>query len=177
MGSNIEIKARVHDPAGVEERVKPLATSRSEVLRQEDVFFNCPHGRLKMRVLFDDQAELIHYQRPDEPGPAQSRYSICPVHNPILLRRTLRGALGEAVVVRKERRVYLIEQTRVHLDNVEGLGMFLELEVVLKPGQTPEEGQAIAEDLMRRLGIDSKDLVRLAYADLLLEKQAGKDPA
>jgi predicted adenylyl cyclase CyaB len=171
MGSNIEIKARVDDLASIEEKVKPLATSRPDVLRQEDVFFNCPHGRLKMRVLHDDHAELIHYERPDEPGPTYSKYSICPVPNPILLRRTLRNALGETMVVRKKRQVYLIDQTRIHLDEVDGLGTFVELEVVLKPGQDAQAGRQIAAGLMHKLGIEESHLVKEAYADLLAQQQ------
>ena len=70
-------------------------------------------------------------------------------------------------VVRKTRYLYLAGQTRIHLDDVEGLGQFMELEVVLRPDQTDAEGQAIAEDLMARLGIRKEDLLEGAYMDLL----------
>ena len=76
-------------------------------------------------------------------------------------------ALGVRGVVRKKRTLYLVGQTRVHLDEVEGLGDFMELEVVLHPGQSDAEGQVIARDLMTRLGVAEKDLLEGAYMDLL----------
>ncbi len=72
-------------------------------------------------------------------------------------------------VVRKERLLYMVGQTRVHLDSVEGLGHFVELEVVLRPGQSDDEGQAIARDLMARLGIREADLLETAYMDMLAQ--------
>jgi len=85
----------------------------------------------------------------------------------------LKQALGETVVVEKTRLVSLIGQTRVHLDAVEGLGSFLELEVVLDEGQSPAEGHAIARDLMQQLGIQEADLIATAYADMLMERAVG----
>ncbi len=76
-------------------------------------------------------------------------------------------ACGIRGVVRKTRYLYLVGQTRVHLDDVEGLGQFMELEVVLREGQSDAEGQAIAEELMTRLGVERGDLLEGAYMDLL----------
>ena len=70
-------------------------------------------------------------------------------------------------MVKKTRYLYLVGQTRVHLDDVEGLGQFMELEVVMGEGQSDAEGQAIAEDLMSRLGVERGDLLEGAYMDLL----------
>jgi len=74
---------------------------------------------------------------------------------------------GERGVVRKTRWLYMVAQTRVHLDRVQGLGDFLELEVVLMEGQTTEEGALIARELIGRLGIDEKNLLNRAYVDLM----------
>ena len=100
-------------------------------------------------------------------GPKRSNYSIFETHDPNGLKNTLSLALGVRGVVRKKRTLYLVGQTRVHLDEVEGLGEFMELEVVLRPGQPDAEGQAIARDLMTRLGVEEKDLLECAYMDLL----------
>jgi predicted adenylyl cyclase CyaB len=70
-------------------------------------------------------------------------------------------------VIRKKRTLYLAGQTRIHLDEVEGLGNFMELEVVLRPDQSDAEGQAIANDLMKRLGVQEQDLIEGAYMDIL----------
>ena len=76
-------------------------------------------------------------------------------------------ALGVRGVVRKKRYLYLAGQTRIHLDDVEGLGQFMELEVVLRDGQSDADGQSIAEDLMAKLGVRTEDLLEGAYMDLL----------
>ena len=76
-------------------------------------------------------------------------------------------ALGMRGVVKKTRYLYMVGQTRIHIDEVEGLGYFMELEVVMREGQSDAEGQDIAEDLMRRLGVREDALIEGAYMDLL----------
>src|SRR5207244_3144861 len=113
------------------------------------------------------QSELIYYRRPDHEGPTLCDYLRVPIGEPETLKELLAAALGIRGVVRKRRRLYLVDQTRVHVDEVEGLGMFVELEVVLRPGQTAAEGEAIARRLSREFDIADGDLVSCAYIDLL----------
>lgn len=168
MGTNVEIKARVANPEAVARVARALSGGAEPVvLVQEDTFFPCAAGRLKLRKLAPERGELIHYHRPDQAGPKTSSYTLVPTATPDLLRDTLAAALGTTVVVRKTRLLWLVGPTRVHLDHVEGLGDFLELEVVLTPGQSPAEGEAIARALAKRLGVGDADLVEGAYADLL----------
>jgi predicted adenylyl cyclase CyaB len=168
MAANVEIKARLADRAAVERRVHTLAGGAPPtLLRQVDTFFHAPRGRLKLRELDAAQGELIAYERPDAPGPKRSEYRIARTSAPAELRETLAAALGVVGVVRKTRTLYLVGQTRVHLDEVEGLGPFLELEVVLAPGESAADGERIARDLMGRLGVRPDDLVSGAYLDLL----------
>jgi len=166
MPSNIEIKARVPDMEGLRRAVEAAGASFAGDCHQEDVFFRTAQGRLKLRVAAGD-AELIHYERADTAGPKTSSYRLCPVPEPDRLRGLLAAALGVRGVVRKRRTLYRLGATRIHLDRVEGLGSFMELEVVLAPGQAPEEGRATAFNLMARLGIEREDLVSGAYLDLL----------
>lgn len=140
------------------------------MLLQEDTFFNSPNGRLKLRILQSGPAQLIHYDRPDRQGPKRSNYHVFETNDAENLKTTLSRAFGIRGVVRKKRRLYLVGQTRVHLDNVEGLGHFVELEVVLKPEQSDADGQAIARELMDRLGIREEDLLESAYMDMLEQK-------
>ncbi len=168
MNRNIEIKARLRDLAATEARVAQLATSECVVLRQSDTFFNCPNGRLKLRVFPDGLGELIFYQRSDHTDAKVSNYLIYRTNDPEQLTRTLALSNGIVGEVKKVRHLYLIGQTRVHLDRVEGLGDFLELEVVLTPEQTVEEGQAIAANLMKLIDIREEDLIAGAYLDLLM---------
>jgi predicted adenylyl cyclase CyaB len=167
MPANIEIKARVRDFAGIRSRAEKLSDTPVEVIPQVDTFFNVPHGRLKLRVLAPDCGQLIYYTRPDQEGPKRSDYHITLTSDPENLKRVLELAYGIRGVVKKTRYLYLVGQTRVHLDDVEGLGQFMELEVVLREGQGDAEGQAIAEGLMASLGVERGDLLEGAYMDLL----------
>ena len=119
------------------------------------------------------EGELIAYQRADLPSAKQSDYLLYPTTEPATLRAVLASALGTGVIVTKTRLLYLAGQTRIHFDEVVGLGSFLELEVALAIGQAPEEGHRIAREIMAALEIREADLVTGAYADLL----AGGRPA
>jgi predicted adenylyl cyclase CyaB len=167
MPANIEIKARVPDFALLRQRAAALSDTPEEVIPQEDTFFNVPKGRLKLRQLAPDRGQLVYYERTDASGPKRSNYHIFATHDPDTLKTTLTLALGVRGIVRKTRYLYLAGQTRIHLDEVEGLGEFMELEVVLRPEQSDAEGQAIARELMSRLGIRDQDLLEGAYMDLL----------
>jgi predicted adenylyl cyclase CyaB len=167
MPTNIEIKARVNDFDELRQRAEAVSDTPVQVIPQEDTFFHIPRGRLKLRLLKPDYAQLVYYERPDQDGPKRSNYHIYETHNPAGLKTALSLALGVRGVVRKTRFLYLAGQTRIHLDEVEGLGHFMELEVVLRDGQSVAEGQSIAEDLMARLGIRKEDLLEGAYMDLL----------
>jgi predicted adenylyl cyclase CyaB len=173
MPRNIEIKARLDDPEAVRKRAEAIATTAPSLIIQADTFFHVPHGRLKLRRFDDGTGELIHYERPDAEGPKESCYTIARVEQPGPMTRILTDALGVRCVVRKTRTLLLVGQTRIHLDQVEGLGSFLELEVVLRPGQGSAEGERIATELMHRMGIHAEDLVSGAYADLLTANPAG----
>ena len=167
MPANIEIKARSSDFAGLRKRAEALSDTPAQVIPQEDTFFNTSKGRLKLRQLAPDHGQLVYYERTDASGPKRSNYSIFETSDPDSLKTALSLALGVRGVVRKKRTLFLVGQTRVHLDEVEGLGDFMELEVVLHPGQSDAEGQAIARDLMTRLGVAENDLLESAYMDLL----------
>ncbi len=167
MPSNIEIKARVTDLAQIRAGIEPLADGPAETLDQEDIFFRPSRGRLKLRILGDDSGELIHYHRSDVAGPKTSNYTIAPTSDPAALKAILTSVLGAIGVVRKRRWLYRLGQSRLHLDRVEGLGEFVELEVVLRPDQAEKDGIIIAGDLMARLGIAEGQLVEVAYIDLM----------
>jgi predicted adenylyl cyclase CyaB len=167
MPSNIEIKARIRDFDEIRRRAEQLSDTPVEVIPQEDTFFNTPLGRLKLRVLSEDKGQLIYYTRPDQEGPKRSDYHISLTSDPENLKRVLELAYGIRGIVRKTRYLYLVDQTRVHLDDVEDLGQFMELEVVMREGQSDAQGQLIAEGLMAVLGVERSDLLEGAYMDLL----------
>jgi predicted adenylyl cyclase CyaB len=170
MPANIEIKAQVRDIEDLKTGAAALSDTPVEIIPQEDTFFQVSRGRLKLRQLAPNRGQLIYYERDDTAGPKQSNYLIAETADPVALKTTLTAALGIRGVVRKRRSLYMAGQTRIHVDEVEGLGNFMELEVVLHPGQSQAEGQAIALDLMVKLGVEEADLLEGAYMDLLENK-------
>ena len=167
MQRNVEIKARLSNIESTLDLVKSIADTGPEVLVQEDTFFQSSKGRLKLRRFGESDGELIYYERPDSEAPAECKYLRIPTAEPDKIVDVLGRSNGVLGVVRKKRSVYIVGQTRVHFDDVERLGQFLELEVVLRPGQSASEGVGIAEDLIERLGISTNDLIDHAYIDML----------
>ena len=167
MARNVELKARVPDLGAVEARLRPIATDGPVPLTQHDVFYAVPQGRLKLRHFGDGTAELIRYDRPDTPHPALSSYDRVPVAEPAATDALLRTALGLRAEVSKRRTVYWVGRTRVHLDQVEGLGSFIELEVVLGDAEAEAAGHDEAERLLAALEISTEALLAQAYVDLL----------
>jgi predicted adenylyl cyclase CyaB len=157
------------------ERVEAIADQGPQVIHQEDTFFLCPKGRLKFRRFSAKEGELIYYERPDAAGPTESQYARTSSQEPDALTDLLTQALGVRGVVRKRRTLYWVGQTRIHLDEVEALGSFLELEVVLEVEQSTSEGVEVARELMRRLDIMESDLVEAAYIDLLEQKDLSRE--
>ncbi|XP_068712504.1 uncharacterized protein [Montipora foliosa] len=125
-----------------------------------------------LRYLQNRPSQLIFYERDDKSGPKMSNFHIATTNNPDDLANVLSHALGQKGIVKKRRLLYLVGQTRVHCDDVEGLGHFMELEVVMKENQSATEGEAIAKDLMSKLGLKDADLVKGAYIDLLSSQNA-----
>ena len=177
MPRNIEIKARIESVEALLPRACTVAGGAPELIEQDDTFFSVPHGRMKLRQCADGSAELIHYQRPDTGEAKASDYVRVPVPEPAALREALARACGLLGRVRKRRWLLLAGATRIHLDRVEGLGDFMELEVVLRSDQSDAEGAAIAERLMDELGLSSAPREAGAYLDLLAAKAGGSDSA
>lgn len=167
MARNIEIKARVSDFATIRLNAAKFASSPPVEIRQDDTFFQCDRGRLKLRAFVDGTGILIFYRRPDAQGPKESFYELSKTNEPDALRDTLSLAYGQIGRVRKHRTLFLRGRTRIHLDIVEGLGEFVELEVEMGAGETTQDGVREAYDVMSELGIHESQLVEGAYLDLL----------
>jgi predicted adenylyl cyclase CyaB len=167
MARNIEIKARLQSIDLILPRVGALADTGPIEIIQDDIFFACENGRLKLRVFSEHEGQLIFYRRADQRGPKESFYLISPTSTPGTLCESLSLAYGQTGHVRKNRTLFLVGRTRIHLDRVEGLGEFLELEVVLEEGEQIENGEAIAQDLMQKLGIRPDQLIEGAYVDFI----------
>jgi adenylate cyclase len=167
MPTNIEIKARIDSIEKLLPVVASMADKGPEHVLQDDTFFFCPNGRLKLRGLSNNHGVLIYYRRADEPGPKPSFYVHSETSDPDGLRAVLTDAYGQIGRVLKHRMVFHIGQTRVHLDRVDGLGEFLELEVAVGEGLEPDAPISEAHRLIAALGIEDAALMEGAYVDLL----------
>jgi predicted adenylyl cyclase CyaB len=167
MGTNVEIKARARDFL----RQKQLATALSErqpvVLQIEDLYFNSRDGRLMLRTFADGRGEMLFYRRESVATLRESRYVRSPVSAPSVLALALTEALGTRGFVRNRRTVCQIGESRVHLDEVENLGCFIELETPVGQHACLEHGAAAVQALMQKLEIGANDLLAEAYIDML----------
>ena len=168
MSSNLEIKARVADAAALRALALPLATERLGVDMQTDTYFRVPRGRLKLRESSLSGAQLIPYQRPDRQAAKRSDYLVIPVEDPQTLRALLGDILGVQALVRKRREILLHHNVRIHLDEVEGLGSFMELEAVYDGSAAAEvaERQKVVR-LCAQLGVAQADLIDTSYEALI----------
>jgi predicted adenylyl cyclase CyaB len=164
MASNLELKCRRGSCAESRELARGLGAAFEAILVQTDTYFHVPHGRLKLRRIDGGRAELIHYERPDETGDRWSTYVRVPVADPEGMTAALGQALGIRCVVRKTRELHLYKTARIHIDEVDGLGSYLEFEVVETPA--PEAEQLMAE-LRAAFRVRSEDVIAGSYGEML----------
>lgn len=167
MSRNVEIKARITSVEALLPRVKAFADQGPFDIRQDDTYFACHTGRLKLRMFSKGEGELIYYRRADQQAPKESFYLRSPTTAPETLRESLTLAYGRTGHVEKHRTLFLAGRTRIHLDRVSGLGHFLELEVVLEEDEPFEAGVREADKLLAGLGIERSQLIEGGYVDLL----------
>lgn len=188
--TNFEFKARLADAAQVRNVTAQRGAEVESLMQHLDTYFRVEGGRLKLREITFlpvaqarkplplSRCELIFYQREDEAGVKRSDYLIAPIAEAERMRALLATALGVRVAVKKRRALYLLgyEQKphephaphiRVHIDEVENLGNFVEVEAVLGEGIAPEAARAEAQTLLRQFGIRASDLITGSYAELL----------
>ena len=164
---NIELKARYGDFDRARQCVQQEGGRKIGTMHQRDVYFYVPRGRLKLRIIDGAEGQLIFYHREDQVGPRRSDFDIAPCDNPAQLERVLGVALGVRLTVVKQRELHLIDNVRVHLDEVEGLGRFLEFEAVLDAQRDTAAEQRKLQRYLELFGIAETDLVPVSYADLL----------
>lgn len=164
---NLELKARLASLDVARGLAEQVATERLPPQHQVDTYFPCARGRLKLREIDGRQAQLVWYERPDGLNFKASDYVLAPVDSPEPVKAALAGALGTAIVVEKRRDIFLHHNVRIHLDDVVGLGPFLEFEAVLGPHASESESRARLEFLKLHFGVRAGDLVAGSYRDLL----------
>ncbi len=173
---NIELKARYEEFDFARQCIQQLGGRFRRILTQKDIYFDCERGRLKLRLNSDEDAgELIFYQRDDHPGPRESQYQIYLAPEPARLEAMLRAAYNVRTIVEKTRELYTIDNVRVHLDTVVGLGSFIEFEAVMTPERDYQEEQQKLEKYLHVFQIEPSQLVPLSYCDLMERKKAAHE--
>jgi predicted adenylyl cyclase CyaB len=167
--ANIEIKARYPDLEEAARIAISLGAADHGPRHQRDLYYNVPRGRLKLRQSDVDPDELVLYLRPDEPGPRRADYQVIPVPAESRTAELLEAILGLEVVVEKVRRLFLLDATRIHLDEVTGLGHFIEFEAVHTHGNKPAATAARqeVERLIKTFNIPPADLIPNSYRELI----------
>jgi homotetrameric cytidine deaminase len=174
---NVELKATDPDPEATLERALAVGARDQGVLVQRDTYFGAPRGRLKLREEEPGTAHLIAYERADEAAARTSAYRIAPVEEPAALRDALSASLGVKQVVEKRRRLLLWETVRIHLDDVAGLGRFVELEAVAGGESDLTREHEQVRMLIDALGIASGSIQTGSYADALARGGAAPEGA
>ena len=167
---NVEIKARCDDLEQVYAILVAHDIKRKCRMRQVDTYFSVKDGRLKLREIDGSRVELIGYRRPDVAGARTSTFAIAKVADPSAVRSVLATVLGVRVVVAKTRDLYLWDNTRVHLDAVDGLGTFVELETTVY-GDEVDTAERECQQVFVDLELDERRVVGPSYADLILSSR------
>ncbi|MEN9685198.1 MAG: hypothetical protein RLZZ28_984, partial [Bacteroidota bacterium] len=166
---NIEIKAKCFHPEKVEAFLIAAGARFVGLDRQKDSYFHVPSGRLKLRQ-GNIENSLIFYQRPDQEGPKQSDFHLSKINDGIATEQLLARALGIKVVVSKNRKIFYLNNVKFHLDEVPGLGSFVEIEAgnLTDPSKTVNDLKEQCAYFMRAFELREEDLINNSYSDMLL---------
>lgn len=165
---NIELKVKLRDTRAMVSRLRASGAKFKGILKQVDTYFHCNDGRLKLRTINDNKFELIFYRRPDTASHKISEFEIFPLSKKQSrqMHKILKLALGIKVTVVKERKLWMYNNTRIHLDKVKKLGSFLELESLVQHGV--DRARKEYEFLIKNLQLDRLVKIKKSYSDLLL---------
>lgn len=166
---NIEMKANCENPDRIRNTLQGLGADFEGADRQIDTYYNVNQGRMKLRE-GDIENYLIHYERPDQEGPKEARIMLYETDPGTDLKQLLEAALGHWCVVRKSREIYYIENVKFHIDSVEELGSFVEIEAIDRTGDLDKETlRDQCNHYMDRLEINSDQLIDRSYSDLITD--------
>lgn len=171
---NVEIKARSSDSRFIRDYLLSKGAEYKGTDHQTDTYFKVPNGRLKLRE-GNIENNLIFYSRPDQAGPKESVFQLVKVEDAAGLKKALTSANGIKIIVEKKREIYFIANVKFHIDEVPGLGSFVEIEAgnIKAPLLGAAELKQQCDDYLDAFGIREEDLVEVSYSDLLLAAVSG----
>jgi adenylate cyclase, class 2 len=165
---NVEIKARCSDPVFIRNYLLQNNAEFRGLDEQTDTYFNVTTGRLKLREGTIEN-NLIFYNRINQAGPKNSHFKLVKVEDAAGLKETLIESCGIKMVVRKRREIYYIGNVKFHIDEVPGLGGFVEIEAGnILADKTEEELSKQCHYYLNEFGIKEEDLIADSYSDMLL---------
>jgi len=165
MPTNLELKARCETNGSILDALKKLNARNAGLLRQTDTYFRFQPGRLKLREIQNSRSELIWYRRPNRLRNRYSDFKRVPVENSRSIKRVLAASIGVRAVVKKNRRLYLFKNARIHVDIVESLGTFIEFEVKVTKGRA--QAERLLSDLRKAFNIKPRSVLVSSYGDLI----------
>ncbi|HLW69029.1 MAG TPA: class IV adenylate cyclase [Candidatus Binataceae bacterium] len=168
---NLEAKFKLTDLPGARARAERSGLLYRATLVQRDTFYRVAHGKLKLREE-SAGAALIHYRRELTGDLEVSDYTIVAVAEPLATRAMLERALGVIAVVDKRRMLLTRDHLRLHLDVVEGLGEFGEIEIIVRDGEAPAAYEATLREVLEMLGVQPSALIRQSYFELMAARPA-----
>jgi predicted adenylyl cyclase CyaB len=166
---NVEIKAKCDNPSGIRNYLLANNAEFKGIDEQTDTYFNVRDGRLKLRE-GNIENNLIFYERTNQAGPKNSHFHLVKVEDAKAMKEVLTKSIGVKVVVKKKREIYYISNVKFHIDEVPGLGSFVEIEAGnILDDLTQKQLNEQCDFYMREFGIEPEDLVEVSYSDMLLE--------
>jgi adenylate cyclase, class 2 len=171
MKKNFEIKIKLPDPGKTKKLVRLLCKGKSpqkQTQTQEDIYYRVNNGRLKLRIIGGKKGNLIHYFRSNKTGKRVSNYVISETNTPKELNTILSSLYGILITVKKKREITILDNVRIHIDNVIGLGNYLEIEIIFN---SIREARKRMEQLINSLELNEEKFINVSYSDLLLNKK------
>ena len=167
---NVEIKMELRDPALARTVALHLGAIHAATFHQIDTYFKVPSGRLKKRESDGEPegktVEYIVYERPDKPSAKISEYSI---YDEIGAKARFGNLdLPRLAVVDKKREVFLLDNVRIHLDDVKGLGKFLEFEAIVSPSRNVRTCREQLDILIGEFKVVTGEVIAVSYCDMVL---------
>jgi len=167
---NVEIKAKCTAPDFIREYLLSHQAEFKGIDQQTDTYFNVNKGRLKLRE-GNIENNLIYYERADQHGPKNSNFNLVKINDTEGLKEVLIKSIGIKVIVKKKREIYYIKNVKFHIDEVEGLGSFVEIEAGnILANLSNNDLTAQCNFYLKEFKIRAEDLIEVSYSDMLLAK-------
>jgi adenylate cyclase, class 2 len=166
---NVEIKARCSNPSFIRDYLLKNNADYKGTDEQTDTYFNVPNGRLKLRE-GNIENNLIYYERSNEAGPKESHFHLVKTDDPDGLKNALAKSIGIKVVVKKKREIYYAGNVKFHIDEVPGLGSFVEIEAGnILADLSAAELKKQCDFYLEKFKISENDLISISYSDMLTD--------